>query len=534
MFRALVLISAILLPTVACADPFQEVLTAAHAGDDEAVEAIIRTAETPRLQHNLLWFLGASHPDTVRFVRDWVKAEPENPVALTASAWSLYRTGFIERGDAPARYTWPASLDAARAMFREAFLLADEAILLEPDFLPASNAVMETGRVTGNQDRLIAELHRILAIKPNRESLIVAARSLFPHWGGSLPAVEGLCTRYAEVLPDAPGFTVEMCLVQATLESGFQGEVRHWARDRLVDYFDNPLFERHIIREAEKDGLPLELADRLRARLIAEDSLTVGVALSARGHILTMPDMPDLAATVEAMERDLSYALIAAERDPVNPETLRNLRDIYNLADLIRLQELGYYQVVQPADIEAKYYGHLDEMAVVKADLKARALNLLKATPRNTETLALVANMLAGHRPDPLEDARWRLSLGTNAIVYSNHYSIELAGYVGIWGSISSDIRYRISSGELPSYSQAALDEVLVCPYIRALRLLDQACSAEGRKLDKCFAETGMQRETAGASEGSPVVDAEKRGVCEAEREGPIESLWFEEVDLEL
>jgi hypothetical protein len=518
----------------AFADGIQPLLDAAHAGDDDQVEALVREAEDLRLQRDLVWALGASHPDTRAFVERWVEAEPDNAVALTALAWAQYRSGFVARGEAGTDHTWPASMAAARARFDDAFALAERAAAADPAFLPASNAVMVTAMVSGNLGRIPDEARRILDLRPNRHSLVAAARSLAPQWGGSMAAVEELCTTYADKATDAPGFTPEMCMTQAIFDGNFSGRPLDWAKERLSEQIDNPLFDDILIREAASHRLSVADADRLRARLTAEDRLTVGVALSGRPDILALPDMPDLDATAAALERDLAAARLEADRDPGEPATLVKLADLYEVAYHIALQQIDYLQQPPPADIEEKYYKVRDMRLANEADLKARALDLLRSAPLSVKALGFAAVTIDDHDDDPLAALRWQLAVAGNAVVYSRNRYDQLGRYLMLGTNGYFYLLRQIKKGDAPDYDRAQLDEIIVCPHIRAMRLFDQACADVDFELGQCYASAGLSREDEWESSDSVLAEATARGACTADRDGPLDGLEFTDSDLGL
>ena len=187
-----------------------------------------------------------------------------------------------------------------------------------------------------------------------------------------------------------------------------------------------------------------------------------------------------------------------------------------------------------PDDIEARYYALADQQQVLNADLKDRALRLLKGAPRNAEALEFAGQFLTDQHPDPLDAARWNLALGINAIVYSNNRSDHLGQYLMQSRYIFADLQARIADGSAPAYSEAQLDAVFACPFVRALRLLDAACSVSENDPETCFTASGMSREAELTGDASLLRQTEARGACAAERGGSLDSLNFAEVDLGL
>jgi hypothetical protein len=534
-------IPCVFLFQTATADPLDDLFAAAQAGDSTAVEALIDGAETPQLRRDMMWALAASHPDTRAFTKSWADAEPDNPVALTARAWSLYREGFIIRGVASVRDTWPASYATARPMIAESYELAERALALDDTYLPASDAVIMIGEVSGHMDRSAEEAARILDLNLNRHSLVIAASSVRPNWLGTIAVKTDLCDAYAEKLRDAPGYTAEMCVIDAIFKSNLCcDDQKTWALDRLGDYIEEPLMEETVLQAAATHSLTPEQADRLRAKLIAEDRLTVKVAVSGRPADLWQPyaagtpGMADFDAIKAALKRELAAALVAADRDPGDPATVRQVGYYYEIATQLELRDVGYYEIPPPADIEAKYFAVMDQKKLYDADKKARAFRLLKAAPRNLDALDLAATTIDDHLPDPLQSAIWTHALYTNAIAYSNYRYDIVGGYLLGTKFDRSSLEGRSKAGRAPKYSEAELTEAFDCPYVRALRLFDAACDAADLDQKTCYQNVGLSRESEYTAEDSTFVRVQSEGTCVTEREGSLESLRYEEIDLGL
>jgi hypothetical protein len=204
------------------------------------------------------------------------------------------------------------------------------------------------------------------------------------------------------------------------------------------------------------------------------------------------------------------------------------------VADQIRLQKMGYHQQPPPADIEAKYFAAADQRKADAADMKERIKRLVKAAPYNVTALRLGAVSLDDHLDDPLQALRWKLSLASNAVVHSNG-RYDLVGYYAFdlkneYGSI----QFAKQRGEGPSFSQVELDEVLVCPFVRALRLLDEACAGAEFAVDQCYAAAGMFYEDEQSGPDSLMADAKARGVCAKDLTAPLDGLRLTEIDLHL
>lgn len=525
----------------ALADPLDDLFAAAHAGDAARAEAILAEADGPKLRRDMMWMLGGSHPDLRDFTKSWAEAAPDNPVALTARAWSRYRESYLIRGDAVIQHSWPAALEASALSMQEAFGLAERALQLDPAYLPASDAVIIIGEVSGHMAHSEEEALRILEVAPNRHSLVIAASSVRPNWLGQMGVKTDLCDTYAAELPDAPGYTSDMCVIEAIYKANSCcGDELDWASERVDAYVDEPLMDETLLMAAAMNHLDAGAAARLRDRMTAEDRLTVAVALSGRPEVLHMPypagadPMTDFPAIKTALQRDLAAARTAADRDPGDKTTVARLGELYRIATLLTQREAGYFQDPPPDDVVEKLDAVWAEEKARIDEMKTRALALITISPRNREALLFAATYLDDHLPDPMDSALWRHALYTNAILYTN-YRYDVVGELAMGIKFDrSDMERRAENGKGPAYGDEALTKAFDCPYIRALRLLESSCEAAELDLDTCFQNVGLSRAEEFIDFDSVLRKAEGRGVCEAERTAPVDSLRYEEVDLGL
>lgn len=106
LFRRILLILATFLAAPSAqADAIKTLLKAAHAADFAGVEVQIKEAPDRTAQRDLVWALAATDPDTAAFTKAWVAAQPDNPTALSARAWSLYWAAAQIRGERVRRHT---------------------------------------------------------------------------------------------------------------------------------------------------------------------------------------------------------------------------------------------------------------------------------------------------------------------------------------------------------------------------------------------------------------------------------------------
>ncbi|MCU0828379.1 MAG: hypothetical protein MUE52_13455 [Tabrizicola sp.] len=524
----------------AAADPVDDLVAEALKGDRAGVARLLAQATSSDELRDMNWAIAASHPDLRAFTAAWAATEPDNPAALVARAWSLYHEGFLLRGEAGLDHTWPASLDAANARFDDAFLLAETALALDPGYLPASDAVIVIGQVSGDKASARADGARIMALSPNRHSLVLSATLDRPNWGGTEKNVRDMCDAHAASVTDVPGYTADMCVIEAVQTGAIYGELRGWALANLANYVDHPAMFETLEAFAKTHEMPLETADAFRARANAKGRMTVDIALSGRVHLLSYPKLPDMPDEIDfpalrmALDRDLAKARRQADHHPANPAVLRDLASLYFVSVQLAMREAGFCDVPPPADIEARYTAIAELEEANAADLSARAMVAVKATPRNVRVLQFGMAAIQDARPDPLEAAIWHHSLGTNAILYSNYRIDIIADFLQQTRYERGILEDQIAAGAAPAYTSAQLDAAFDCPFLRALRLFEATCDRDGMGLDDCYASRGLSPESDYAPQDSILAQAEARGLCVAEREDPVASLWYKEIDLGL
>lgn len=533
MYRLAALIFLILLPVSTLhADPIETLLSSAHAGDFAGVEAQIRDAPDRTAQRDLVWALAATDPATVDFTKAWVAAAPDNPTALTARAWSLYWAASKIRGERIRRHTWPPLLEEAGQMYREALSLAERATGLDPRFLPASDAVILLGVVTGRGEASLVELERIMALDPNRHSLVLTASNLTPAWGGSIELMEALCSYFAPQVADVPDYTSDICLAQSILRGQVWGERKDWAIMVVEPQADKSFLEREVMALAREYLLPANGIALLRARLETEGRMSVYPILAPHRDFLRMGDLPDKGGFAAALDLDIAAASRAADRDPGNPKALSELANLFEIEDLF--VEGQVLRNSNPTDAEREAIAkQLAELRLRRAtDLDVRARRLIHLAPRNTAALEFAVKHILPSGNDPLEMDRWALSALTNATIYANYQEIQLGRIVLEAKGRYASLRERMAAGKAPAYTDAQLDEVYLCPYIRAVRIVDAVCADHEWGVETCLLESVWVAPSESGLKNTLYSEIMDRGACTAERETPVRALQYDLVEL--
>jgi hypothetical protein len=484
------------------------------------------------MQRDLVWALAASDPDTVAFTEAWLVAQGDNPMALTARAWSTYWAGGRIRGELSRFRTWPPLLVESDQVYLEALSLAERATELDPGFLPASDAVILLRSRTGRNEEVVAELERIMDVDPNRHSLVLATAALSPAWGGSMELMQALCGHFSDRVADVPDLDAETCLAQAILRAQIWGNAKDWAISVVDGQADKPFLEREVMQLARDNLLPPNGVSYLTERLRSEGRMSVYVILAPQKDLLETTGPSDVDEFLAALANDLSAATQAADRDPGYAGALLDLRDLYD----IEVKSIGLREIRDPDTTEAEHQAIYNEVVSTQLrhaeDLDRRARRLLELAPRNAPSLQFASRHVLTPDPDPLKADRWALTLLTNATVYANYQERQL-GQIILEARRRYDLmQNRMASGEVPTYSAAELEEVYLCPYVRAIRVLDEVCAHHETGEQYCVMEAILAYPSDSQISYSLYGTLAEQGVCASVRNAPIASLAYEITDL--
>lgn len=418
-------------------------------------------------------------------------------------------------------------------MYREALSLAEHATRLDPTFLPASDAVILISVVTGRGEASLIELERIMALDPNRHSLVLTASNLTPQWGGSIELMQALCSYFAPQVADVPDYNPDICLAQAVLRGHVWGEMKDWAITVVEPQADQPFLEREVMALAREYQLPLNAVALLRTRLEAEGRMSVYPILAPNKDLLRSGDLPDKAGFATALDQDIATATLAADRDPGNPKTLVELANLYKIEDLFVEGQV----LRNPNPTEAERKEIASQLADLRSwrttDLDVRSRRLVDLTPRSAAALDFAAKHVLGPGTDPLETDRWALSALTNAAIYANYQEIQVGQIVLEAKARYAALRERIAAGTAPAYSDEKLDEVYLCPYVRAVRIVDAICAEHERGVETCLLDSVWVAPSESGLKNTLFSEVTDRGACQVEREASVEDLLYEIVELQ-
>lgn len=434
-----------------------------------AVDADKTTTAEPDEQRKLFTLFTYSAPEVEDFLTRWVKERPDSPLAMTAMGWHLWKLGFNARGTDTADMTYPAAMRVFMDDHGRAFDLAVKAVAADPDLLAASDLMLRLTASFGNFEVIPVELERVMTRHPNRGTLIRAMKSLAPQWGGSPAQVKLLCDRYGPIVKSVPGYDAQVCAIDAVYSGEvWKGDQRDEAHE-LLELTPNPVL--NYAREYDAMaglGNPLQRVKLLEG-IKANGGLSLAAAWAldnARAEIAGGLNMQEewkiaLGPAVDAARRE-------ADADPYDPIAVT------------------HYVAVRQDAVETM---GLDLQA---DDLILRLQHLLTRVPYSGLAWRALADLTSRDVPFGAVDLDMMARVEPyyiNAVVYSNYDPDMLASLV--WGKYwaimdpTNILKTRDISG-LSVTDRQRLDEVVHCPMLRQMTIMNVVCQKHGQDLADC------------------------------------------------
>lgn len=507
---------------------------AVDAGLSEAQSAYLDGTRTADEIRELFIALSRSEPQTVTFVADWLKHDPDNAKAQIARAWSIYSAA-----DMAARAQNEISFEVAHGMYDAVYDLAYAAYLTEPDLIPASDAM---ARGFGdNRDTTYFWSTALEAVQTTRPNWGSVLRSLHMMSQQSADMTKTYCTGMSEDFPDREASKIaHRCLMTAAILYG---------RTRL-----RPYIEKYLWDDSDPELTIMRLQYFLTRFQFAE--ATEEQIEWAKTTLLTYPadqfELVTLASLAHNLEAKLRSqhgfsqffaAAFAKARLPLTEAYLAH--DPYNL-DLIDMVEgvafepdlaptkifgggSGYRTVQSTLTPQQKKTREAQRIAQ-NADFKKRRL---RASPYHAGFWLDYA-MFARNRAMPLTlfdgDAAMR-----NAIIYSADPASVLRQAVNNkqfqymkFGQY--DLFNKDQLAQMPDWgmlrNRTNVPSQLLCPYLRVRLLRGKICEYYPEDAEQC---------------GPSLVDDELQSIelheramkapeCAGLLDASIEQLWFTEV----
>jgi hypothetical protein len=468
----------------------------------------VTAATDPLVQRETFETFVTARPGIAAATEALLAAHPRDARAMAARGWVLAATGWAMRGTETIDAVPPEGPARMNALHAEALDLAQAAIAADPGLLPASDLLLALAPTTGRRDLVVPEFERVMAIYPSRHSQRLAAVADAPQWGGSGAWADRACETWADRIKDRADDTVRICKLDMIFAGGGRAapEDRHAVAGTthpILARARNSVADSGLIADDQKWAL-LEAAAEdgsnslMNARALDEHN---GTALGEDGRVTRATAVRLVADSREALDRSpadriaLAYLMMALPVDTrangapwPQDEIDRRFADVFALVPYDSSPSLRYRALKQSF-----------------TDLGTAGLEEIEANR---------AYLIHG-------------------VVASNHTVIGLwylDGYNrGVWQVLEKRHLDAIDATGAPAFDKAAFDAAVVCPTVRAIRLMEAACAVN----------------PAGAGCPSPDVDlnpspwpellecAKKRGACETELTAPLKALRYAPVPVD-
>ncbi|MCG3267795.1 DUF4034 domain-containing protein [Yoonia sp. I 8.24] len=482
----------------------------AYAGDIDGAEAAFAQAHAESLEgtisyndlRELVTILIASHPDVIDFVDAWMAEYPDSPYAQTAYAFQMRATAWRLRGESYAGRTPPEAMQAFRDLQNQGMTIALEAYARVPDYVPASDAVilhqLTTKRLDWDAFEIIVA--DVMAITPNRGSLWRASLLTLPQWGGvGHRGVQGLCEHYADQIPDVEdGYTVDVCIVDL-IHTTSSGEAAQAFANRRLGTLTHPNVLLARLRQARDRGNPED--DALILSYLADVGLNDRFNATNLAWQLRITDEAE--AQLRAMDaRWQAEAEAGIIHDPYSKDYIDVLLGRYNLPIALG----RHFDAAKRAQRDL-----LEQRLAASAIFDAGAWADVGLAKRGSARSS--ADMLLA---DPYY---------INAMHYGNYAQEYTTGLLAVKSDLFAVHQMLIESGQPTELTNTQIEHDVLCPLARVDRLFVEKCETNPDPHHPCssFEEVYPSYRVA-----MDYIVAE--GMCEAERNAPIEDLLYEPV----
>ncbi len=504
MIRQLILAFALCSP--ALATPAQDALyDKVIAGDNAAVEKILADGVSldeapdrdPELQRELFKVFLVTDPRIEAFTADWLQKEPGSAYAMTARGWYLVAMGRANRGGDWISMTYRDGLDRMNDYDTAALNIFTDATKAAPRLLSASDGLIRLTQSVAPKKLIVLELERIMALHPNRGSLMRAMYTLAPQWGGNMDEVGLVCGRYAPLITSIKDYTPKVCEVDAVYFGSFaKGDARDAASIALQG-LQNPVLDYARLEDVlDRKGTPAHWKDVLN-KIKTERPLTPEEGLALDNAYIAVNHVGELANYREALLLNQDQLRIAADRDP--------------LSSIVVMEYIDWLKK-RSAEHDIKYD---------IPDARARLKRVLTAIPFSWRAWRELANLSRGDEIGTMERVR---GYSQNSIYYSNYAQEALQSALSTMVAqtdLYSKRKYANGNYNLAPDDVAELDRLGKCPIVALTRLTLAACAERDISSDQCLAMAYMFLL-------KPMLeDVEARGVCQTETNAPLASLML-------
>ncbi|QYK39965.1 MAG: hypothetical protein KF887_10845 [Paracoccaceae bacterium] len=494
------------MPGPATADLRDEVTALIRAGDLPAVRAALAVEGAADSRRAFAAF-DTAHPAAGRISAALLAETPDDPAAQVARGWYLHATGWAMRGLDVAETIHPEAGRQLALRHGEALELARSAVAAAPGLLPASDLLMASALTTGQHRESLREFARIMDLHPTRRSLMHAARAMSPAWsGGPEDWPVTACTAHAARIADVPDYSPEVCVVDLVFGAGYHGPLRdaaaqslqglahpvldHARRAHAQEYaFHDPQAAIAVLETlAERGPLDLESAAML-------DQLRWQPGDPSPGPVTRLSLSTELPRLREAVDFHPGSVTLVVQ-----------------LADALFAAAEANGTVADPREIDA-IFSTLFDLAPYDGQTWSRYGHMMQRTlDFGTVTL------------DEIERIRNHF---VNGVVLTNHGFDALRSLEGynrhVWDVLDRRNIDAVDRTGTTAFAKADFDRAVVCPTVRVIRVMQEACSQ--RRRAGC-PQPGVP------SPWQPLLDrATAREACAWERRALVRRLAYTAVD---
>ena len=512
MQRILFSIALILLATIgrAAITP-EELRDLAYAGDVAGAEAAMKQAHAESLSGEITFdelreiqsILINTHPDIQAFSLDWIEAYPDSSYAKSNLAFQLTNSAWNVRGERYISETYYIAIDTFTEMTESAMDIALEAARAAPDYIPATDAVLNLQNVT---KRLTRSAHRdfvrtTLRHAPDPGTLNRALRISKTNWGGlGITDIRTYCQLFADMIEGESDYTTDICIVEHLTEYDKIENHLEFATE-VLDASDHPRLEYArvelaLLRRSDSD------------RRVVLDYLArpdIYATNMVRKFTSAFPPDRESSEVVKAHNtRDQQRASDVLPHDPFNPSIIKVLLRRYPGYGFANMSQFNWDPV---------------------RNLYRRQLI---ASPYDPRIWAFASDE---HSIDPSSSSQHDLYM-QNAV----HYSYHDLDYLQLFLSkkLEGDHQYRdhIAADDLSAKGNQIIsakqrDTFLLCPVVRLTRMVEYQCEA----MDQGPSCASFHRYPYHAD---ILAEVAERDICFDERNAPLETLVYEPVEVDL
>ncbi|MCC6204540.1 MAG: hypothetical protein IT533_06080, partial [Hyphomicrobiales bacterium] len=455
-----------------------------------------RTAEDTRC---LFRHFTKLRPETFELVDEWLKSHPDSPYAHTAKAWVDYSVSWQIRGERTARETYPAALSKFDELQQEAREHAELAYRNRPRLIAASDAVIKLAMTRRQTQRRDLVLREVMATDANAGTLERAVATVVRGWGGTWEEGAAMCDTYAQRVPDAVPNAATRC--KLPLARGFK-EQWDWMNETLAtgNYpdFDYLRLDFILIPEASRD------VAEIAYRVLSDEKYDLSRHTTDYDVLALKYGLPLMTETIS--RRRHAKAERELEQSPFSLAVLKMLGEPLLTSAEGDDGQLTISVLERPTPQQVLDY----------------ARRAVQASPYSPDAWTDLHTFMA--QDGKITNVSLSEPYRVNAIVYDNHSPARLSDYM-LQKLFEYDAFQRVKAGTLPTESMSMFDGIeeaddLICPVVRANRLLEGVCDALYRP--GCDLDPGMESAVAMLEEKAKAED-----ICLKERTRPLAELAF-------